>query len=518
MKFQYQQTKPGHLVAVLGIPLLIQIMSSSHIIANSKTIQEQLKITQQLASWILNIETIVQLLLVTIVGKLGDKYGSTLILTTGVGIVALFNLMFVIPYFAQHYLAVMILRAGQSIGLGLAAPCVMPAVYQLVTKGKIQVVIGFASMLIPFGGIVSSFSAGFIAQSIGWQYMCFFIGIIAFVNFISCLVFLPMKHNQTKIVKFDFIGILLLGTGLVSFITGLLFISQTDDIPKFVKYIMVGVGLLFVVSFFIYDQKLSKHKIFDKNLMNKSVIITESILFLITMVSYGERYLVPYNMHANLHISSGQIGVCMAITGLSVLIFSPLMSVLYSKIVTKRIIIFAILFYLVFQFINAVQISWFKNLYVHVSLNFLTMGVYIGLIVVLQSFNFAQCPQSYSQQIGVLNQLIAMLGNSIGITSAVVMQQIFQKALKMQKLAPKSISYTDFVYSGLLLTAFVLCFFFGTLKSENGKKGYSEEAVKKTKGFKDETVGDLLTPEVFDEKESKREEVVATAETLDNLE
>ncbi|CAL5991050.1 Major_facilitator superfamily protein [Hexamita inflata] len=523
-KFQTQGTKPSHLAGVMCIPSLIIVMSSSHIITNTKKIQEDLGISQQTTSWIMNIDTIMQLLLVAIVGKLGEKYGSTLILTIGMGIASIFNLCFAIKQIATNFILVILFRALAAIGLGLAAPCVMPVTYQLVLPGKIQVVVSFASLIVPLGAMASSFSAGFIAQSIGWQFMCVIIGGLALINFVCCIVFLPFRRTINRAVRINIFSVLILGIGLVSFILGLLMISQVDKTPDFVKYIMIGAGLGLIVMFFVYDYKFSKAKIFSNNLINRSVIVTEALVMICNLSQYGERYLIPSNLAVNFKITAEQIGICMAINSLSSLIFAPLVSVLYSKIVAKYVFLGSLICYLVVLIFNILQLMLFPNLYLYVTLNFFSMGFFICISVLTTSFNFAQCPQIYSQQIGVLNQLICSMGNSIGITSAVVISQLVDKKSSRTSIATADLTYACFIIIAIILTASL----FGMLKSEKDKKGYSEIQMKRTRGFDDQTTNDELLnkPEVYEqekkgvdvkeEKTKERDELVIAMDLLND--
>ncbi|CAL5991081.1 Major_facilitator superfamily protein [Hexamita inflata] len=483
IKFQNQNTKPGHLVGVLCITNVLIVMSSSHIITNTQQIQKDLDISEQVTSWIMNVDTIMQLFLVAFVGKFGERYGSTLIMTLGLGINALFNLCFAIPQIAHNCVLVIIFRALAAVGLGLAAPCVMPVAYQLVMTGKIQVVISIASLMVPFGAMASSFSAGFVAQNIGWQFMCVIIGVIALINFVCCVIFLPFRRTIVKSVKINTWSVLLLGFGLVSFIAGLLMVSETQSaLPTYAKYILISLGFVMIVTFFVFDYYFAKSKIFSNNLMNRSIIVTESLVFLTNMAQYGERYLIPFNLAVNLHISSETIGMCMAFNSLSSLIFAPLVSVLYNRFVSKYVFIATLCCYVVVLGLNVLQLLFFPNVYLYVILNFLSMGLYISIQVVITSFIFAQCPRIYGQQIGVLNQLINSLGNSIGVTSAVVISQLIDK-----NSSPLSIASSDLVYLAVIIFSIILSsFLFEMLQSEKDKRGFNEESMLKANGFDDE--------------------------------
>lgn len=51
---------------------------------------------------------------------------------------------------------------------------------------------------------------------------------------------------------------------------------------------------------------------------------------------------------------------------------------------------------------------------------FFIMGVYLALLIMLQSYNFAQCPQAFGNAIGVFNQLAINTGNTVGVAMVVM--------------------------------------------------------------------------------------------------
>lgn len=53
-------------------------------------------------------------------------------------------------------------------------------------------------------------------------------------------------------------------------------------------------------------------------------------------------------------------------------------------------------------------------------LYFFIMGVYLALLIMLQSYNYAQCPQAFGNVIGSFNQLAINTGNTIGVALVVM--------------------------------------------------------------------------------------------------
>lgn len=93
-------------------------------------------------------------------------------------------------------------------------------------------------------------------------------------------------------------GLLAIGLGALTF--GLLAVSMPDFLTVYVSIIITVVGVLFIVGFFLYDQKVSKHKIFLKEMLNRNVVLIMVMLTIGALVSYGERSLIPYNYAYNL--------------------------------------------------------------------------------------------------------------------------------------------------------------------------------------------------------------------------
>lgn len=77
------------------------------------------------------------------------------------------------------------------------------------------------------------------------------------------------------------------------------------------------------------------------------------MLCLLTVASFGERLLIPYNMVFNLKLESKDVGILYGIAGLSAFLFPPISSAVYKKVVAKYTMMFFISFYLIFLVLNA---------------------------------------------------------------------------------------------------------------------------------------------------------------------
>lgn len=70
--------------------------------------------------------------------------------------------MFVFPFVAHNYVAILICKAIESIGLGLCLPTAIPMATFLVPRNKVPVLVSVISLLLPCGNLVASLASGYI--------------------------------------------------------------------------------------------------------------------------------------------------------------------------------------------------------------------------------------------------------------------------------------------------------------------------------------------------------------------
>ena len=207
-------------------------------------------------------------------------------------------------------------------------------------------------MLIPVGAIAAGLLAGIMEQTIGWNYICVILAGMALVMLVLELIKLPLKVTVDKSAKVDFISMICLAGGLVLLTVALLSFSQTGFMPAYASFILLGVSFGLLVCFYFYDQKCSKNKIFFPEMFNRTVIVDQILIGLVTLVNYCERFQVPYNLALTHGLDSMQIGYCMAIVGCQALLFSPIGSIVYSKIIARNAVLVFCLIYSGFLLLN----------------------------------------------------------------------------------------------------------------------------------------------------------------------
>ena len=151
----------------------------------------------------------------------------------------------------------------------------------------------------PVGNVISSMSAGAVAQATSWRVMFVIVGSFGFMLLVASLLLLPYAEEQTKPIKINFLGALMLGSGICALIVSLTFVGS-KLIPGWLIITIAVVALAVIGVFFIYNQKWSKNPLFSSGLFNKSTVLTITSILFSKVLTFMERYFEPY-IYQNIH-------------------------------------------------------------------------------------------------------------------------------------------------------------------------------------------------------------------------
>jgi EmrB/QacA subfamily drug resistance transporter len=173
-------------------------------------IARDLHATMSQIQWVTNIYLLTAIMIIVFAGRIADIIGRRLIYIFGI---VVFTLASLIAGFAPSLTVLIIGRALQGIGFGctialgaIIITSVFPSNRRGMILGNFVAIIGFAQAVGPTVG-------GFILQYLNWRWI-FFINIPFGVLAVS-LMFIFYQHSIEKNEEtIDFIGFILLGTGL----------------------------------------------------------------------------------------------------------------------------------------------------------------------------------------------------------------------------------------------------------------------------------------------------------------
>ncbi|TWP22920.1 DHA2 family efflux MFS transporter permease subunit [Apibacter muscae] len=191
-------------------------------------------------------------LLIPLSGWLSDKFGSRNIFTFAVGIFTLGSLACV---FCTSLEALVYMRILQAIGGSMMVPVSRLALLYTYPKDKLLKVINFITIPGLIGPVIGPTLGGWLVHVASWHWI-FLINIpIGVAGMILAWKFIP-NYKRTE-GKFDFIGFLLLSLGLVLISLSLEF-AGNRIISLNTVFLVLFVGIILIVLYIVYSQKVSK--------------------------------------------------------------------------------------------------------------------------------------------------------------------------------------------------------------------------------------------------------------------
>lgn len=346
-------------------------------------IQHDLSVPVIRLQWVMNIYGVMLAALMTIMGKLADKFGHRLFFYSGCFIFSLASLG---AGLSNDFYILIVFRAIQ----GVCGAILFPVAASLISthfkdeKTK-QKALGIYSSISGLGLATGPLLGGFIIEYLSWRWV-FFINIpVCFIGFIICLPTVKKSMNQV-IDKIDWLGTLCLFITVICLMLGSLRFQNTNGGDTLTIFYLC-IALIGLVLFYKIE-KSSSSPLFNLHLFTESRFYAGvAICFLMGGLSLCFMFFDVLYMKNIRHMSSISSGILLSIIPLAIILFSPIIMRLgqrYSiiKVITSAIItcIFATLLHFT---INLKDSPWW------LSIPFIFLG-YSWATAIIMSTNAAQ--------------------------------------------------------------------------------------------------------------------------------
>jgi EmrB/QacA subfamily drug resistance transporter len=250
---------------VLMAGMFMALLDTTIVNVALPSIQTSLDASEATLSWIISGYALAFGLALIPAGRLGDRVGHKWVFFTGL---ALFTLASLACGLAQNDLQLIIARVAQGLAGGMFVPAVT-AVIQLMfpplSRGKafaiMGSVIGVSTALGPIVGglIIEAFGAEH-----GWR-LVFWVNLpIGAIALIAAAFLLPSgtgsasAPNAAKSSRIDWVGLLLLSTGLVALLVPL--IEGQDRGWPLWTYLVLAAGALLIVAFGAWEVAVTRRR------------------------------------------------------------------------------------------------------------------------------------------------------------------------------------------------------------------------------------------------------------------
>lgn len=283
------------------------------------TLMKQFNVSTSTVQWM----TTIYLLVVAIIVPLSATFKQNF-KTKQLFIFA--NIMFILGVFidtiAPSFTILLIGRAIQGIGTGIALPLMFNIILEQVPMSKIGMMMGIGTLITAVAPAVGPTFGGVVVSSIGWRYIfIFLIPLLVISLFLG--IFNIQQKSEIKHSRFDIIGSLFITLGLSGLIFGFSNLGNTSFIDLKVGG-AITIGIISILMFVWRSSQIKNPIINVKVLGNLNFSGHVFAFFIFQLVSLGLSFLLPNYIQLVNHSSAVLAGLIVLPGALIGAVFAPL--------------------------------------------------------------------------------------------------------------------------------------------------------------------------------------------------
>ncbi|MBO8157244.1 MAG: multidrug efflux MFS transporter [Bacillaceae bacterium] len=227
-------------------------------------------------SWILTIFMVSMGVTMPITGYLGDRIGKKKVYLLGL---ILFMVGSVSGALSQTLTMMIVSRAIQGVAGGLMMPNSMALIFHAFPKNERGLAVGIYGVAAMVAPAIGPTVGGFIAEYFDWYYLFLFNIPFALAGLLFSVKYL--KPTETKPdLSFDFIGFLLVFTGIGSILLALGQMKTLDTLLQLKNIVFIVIGLIALGIFVFYERKqeqpLLELSVFKVRTYLMSIVVTSA--------------------------------------------------------------------------------------------------------------------------------------------------------------------------------------------------------------------------------------------------
>lgn len=327
-------------IIILGLFSFITALSGESTNLALPTISRALLISNNQATWIVQIGLITTTILLVAFGHLGDLISKEFIFLLG-GVS--FTVGSLINGFAPNFLILLIGRVVQAIGSAMIMANSLGITTEYSTPKTRGTTMSIISMFISVGSISGPALGGVVLSAVSWRWIYLInvpIGLL--FSIIGYKVFPLPKLSKTTVEgslkEANWLGQGLFSIGIISLSLSSLFFQSTHG-RLLVGMIAFFGGTALTIFSFIQDDHSKNPWISPSVLRNKHFMLSMFALFLAMLTNVASNILLPFYLQSFNGISPLISGLVMILQSAIMLIISPIAGRLSDRIGSSKLII-----------------------------------------------------------------------------------------------------------------------------------------------------------------------------------
>jgi EmrB/QacA subfamily drug resistance transporter len=413
-------------IIILGLFSFITSLSGESTNLALPTISHALAITNNEATWIVQIGLITTTILLVAFGHLGDILSKELIFLVG-GI--LFTAGSLINGLSPSFTALLFGRIVQAIGSAMIMANSIGLTTEYSTPEKRGTALAIISMFISVGAISGPALGGVLLSAFSWRWIYLInvpLGLI--FTFIGYHVFTFPKLTRVTIEQplkeANWLGQGIFSVGIITLSLSSLFF-QSSNARYLVGSLAFFIGASLTIYSFIQDDHSKNPWISPNILRNKRFMLSMFALFLAMLTNVASNILLPFYLQSFHRIDPMISGLVMVLQSVVMLLIAPIAGRLSDKIGSSKLIITGISILILSQIgytFYPLKLNWLLVLF-PILLNGIGMGIFLSPN---NSLAMSFVDKQFTGVAGSLTSFFRTIGMSLGISiaSAVLFAQL----------------------------------------------------------------------------------------------
>ncbi|MDQ3836971.1 MAG: MFS transporter [Thermoproteota archaeon] len=447
-------------LAVLSSLATMVMYAETMLIPALPDLIHEFSVPYNMSSWILSAYLIPGAVMTPIAGKLSDIYGRRKILLL---VMAVYALGIAMAGFADNIYLLFVSRAIQGIGISMFV-IAFSIIRDQFPREKISIGQGIISSMFASGAVLGLLMGGFIVSNFGWRATFMSSIPITIALFITIWRFKysakpppdNMKPRSSRTV--DIKGAITLAVFVTSFLVALTLVETEEGFGRDKMALFLSAGGISLAVFLIIERR-SKEPLVELRLIAHKIILPANIIimfvgFSMFMVFQTIPVLVRNPVPFGFGGDATAVSYIQLPFAIVLLVFGPTSGLIVSRLGSIKPIIMgtAITTAGFFGLVTFHQ-DWIA---VTVNLAILSTGLSLTNVGAMNVTILATPPEFTGMSLG-MNNLMRILGSSIGPTLAGVYMQTFHSTL--QVAGTRMIFPSMQAYSIIFLTAMALSIF-----------------------------------------------------------
>lgn len=337
---QVQTARKWWILIAVGLCLFLGSVDGSIINVAVPTLIAKLNTDFATVQWVILSYLVGLALLLVGMGRLADMVGKKRIFVLGV---VLFLLGSALCGLAPTIFWLIAFRVLQSIGAAMVIALGTAILTETWPAHERGTALGFAAGFISLGIVIGPAVGGFILNYLSWRWI-FYVNIpVGLIALLLSLLFLPAMQPAGRREHFDFVGALVLGSGLLAF-TLALTVGQNIGFGDPLISTLLAAGLL-VLPVFVWIESRVRFPMVDLSLFRKPEfslnLFTATLVFIAIA---GVVLLLPFYLELVLKLPLSQVGLLMAVVPVLMILLQPLSGILSDRLGTRAVILVGLSF------------------------------------------------------------------------------------------------------------------------------------------------------------------------------